>query len=310
MSPSDAAKRSQPITAELPVDREIPTGASAAEPATGARAPVAEPARAQAAPRATGGSDEREAKRAITDVVPKPGNRRVIAIAAGAAILLIVGVVFALGRSKATKPAAKSAAVATKTEAPHKPAEAAKPTDPTRPVPPPPAAQGSAVAHAASDTAETPPAETPPPPVETPPAETPPTDKPETPEKPANEEKRRGPFGGKKVVVEYDTQANENRPVPDASKDDQKAIAKARAEYASGNQRLFGGDANGAIRSYKRALAAYPAYVAGYRGLGLAYAQKGDNAKALQALHTYLGSAPGAKDAPIIRKRITMLEHH
>ncbi|HEY5945566.1 MAG TPA: tetratricopeptide repeat protein, partial [Kofleriaceae bacterium] len=114
-------------------------------------------------------------------------------------------------------------------------------------------------------------------------------------------------IGGKPVVLEYDTQAREGKPVPNAPKEDQAAIGKARTSYAAGNTRLFAGDAEGAIKNYRQALAYYPAYVAAYRGLGLAYAQKGDNAAAAKALRTYVGAAPGAKDAAIIRKRIQSL---
>lgn len=121
------------------------------------------------------------------------------------------------------------------------------------------------------------------------------------------EKKKASPFGGKQVVLDYDTQAREAKPVAGATQDEQSAIAKARGAYATGNSKLFAGDADGAIKAYRQALTYYPAYVAGYRGLGLAYAQKGDNAKAVQALRTYVGTVPSAKDAAIIRKRIQML---
>jgi len=116
-------------------------------------------------------------------------------------------------------------------------------------------------------------------------------------------------LGGKQVVLEYDTQARTAESVPNnASKSDQGAISKARQSYAAGNTRLFAGDADGAIRYYKQALGYYPAYVAGYRGLGLAYAQQGNKPAAVQAFRTYVSSVPGAKDAPLIRKRITTLQ--
>ncbi|HUS33390.1 MAG TPA: tetratricopeptide repeat protein [Kofleriaceae bacterium] len=115
-------------------------------------------------------------------------------------------------------------------------------------------------------------------------------------------------IGGKQVVLEYDNQAREAAPLPStATKADQNAISKARNSYAAGNQRLFAGDADGAIRYYKEALAYYPAYVAGYRGLGLAYSQQGDKPAALKAFRTYVSSVPSAKDAGLIRKRITAL---
>jgi hypothetical protein len=112
-------------------------------------------------------------------------------------------------------------------------------------------------------------------------------------------------LGGKQVVLEYDTPS---RAAPVAApREDTAAVAKARAAYANGNQRLFAGDAAGAVRAYQQALDYYPGYVAGYRGLGLAYAQQGDKAKALQAFRTYLANAPGAKDTALIRKRERML---
>ena len=55
------------------------------------------------------------------------------------------------------------------------------------------------------------------------------------------------------------------------------------------------------------ALAAYPGYVAGYRGLGLAYAQAGDRTAALDAFKTYVKLAPTAKDVELVQKRIRNL---
>ena len=118
-------------------------------------------------------------------------------------------------------------------------------------------------------------------------------------------------LGGKQVVLEYDNQARDTKTAAPANvaKSDQNAITKARSAYASGNQRLFAGDPDGAIKFYRQALGYYPAYVAGYRGLGLAYAQQGNKAQAVQAFKTYVSSVPNAKDAALIRKRITSLQH-
>jgi hypothetical protein len=116
-------------------------------------------------------------------------------------------------------------------------------------------------------------------------------------------------LGGKQVVLEYDTPTHEAPKAAPAPKEESAAIARARMAYASGNQKLFAGDAAGAVRFYQQSLGFYPGYVAGYRGLGLAYSQQGDKAKALQAFRTYLSSVPGAKDAPLIRKREAMLSH-
>src|SRR5262249_42717410 len=112
-------------------------------------------------------------------------------------------------------------------------------------------------------------------------------------------------LGGKKVVVEYDKNEAPKAAVPTGS-----AIDRARTSYLAGNQRLFSGDASGAIVKYKEALAAYPGYVGGYRGLGLAYAQQGDTKDALQAFQTYATAAPTAKDITLIRQRIAHLQHH
>ena len=238
----------------------------------------------------------------------REGRRMTLAIGAGVAVLLLVGVVFAFVRSRDDTPVEKPppSPIAASTPSTPRPPEENKPAE----QPPAPPAEQPAAQPAAEDTAaEQPPAED----VKSDDTKKHSTekkhaDKSDDDAEPAQEDKKKGPFGGKKIVVEYDTQAREARPIPNASKDDQDAIQKAREHYATGNQRLFAGDPAGAIRSYKRALAAYPAYVAGYRGLGLAYAQKGDNEKALRALKTYLSSAPSAKDGPIIKKRISMLQ--
>jgi len=86
------------------------------------------------------------------------------------------------------------------------------------------------------------------------------------------------------------------------------AIARARGAYVSGNKKLFAGDVEGAILAYHQALELYPGYVGGYRGLGLAYAQLGDNQKSLEALTTYVTTVPNAKDAALIKKRIARLQ--
>ena len=111
-------------------------------------------------------------------------------------------------------------------------------------------------------------------------------------------------------MLEYDTAAPPKEPAkPVAPKgDDSASIGAARITYFNGNRKLFAGDADGAIKLYKQALAVYPGYVAGYRGLGLAYAQKGDKANALKSFRTYLSAVPGAKDAALVKKRIQTLQ--
>jgi hypothetical protein len=114
-------------------------------------------------------------------------------------------------------------------------------------------------------------------------------------------------LGGKKVVLEYDPKPTPT-PLPAAPAGvDPDQVARARAKYLTGNQRLFAGNVDGAIASYREALAIYPGYVAGYRGLGLAYAERGDRANAVSALNTYLRTVPTARDVPLIRKRLERL---
>jgi len=118
-------------------------------------------------------------------------------------------------------------------------------------------------------------------------------------------------LGGKKVVLEYDNAAPKETPkkAPTPVKgDDNASIGAARITYFSGNRKLFSGDADGAIKLYRQALAMYPGYVASYRGLGLAYAQKGDKPNALKALRTYINAVPGAKDVALVKKRIATLQ--
>ncbi len=75
-----------------------------------------------------------------------------------------------------------------------------------------------------------------------------------------------------------------------------------------GNGKLFSGEHEDAVRAYKEALDIYPGYVAGYRGLGLAYEQLGRTSEAIAAYKVYVRAVPGAKDAGIIRKRLKALK--
>ena len=123
----------------------------------------------------------------------------------------------------------------------------------------------------------------------------------------------------KKVVLEYDDgPAALPAPAPRApapsvgsaprdTEPNPEEIARARKAYQSGNALLFTGDASGAAESYREALRIYPGYVAGYRGLGLAYSEQGDKPKALTAFRVYLKTVPDANDTPLIRKRVEKL---
>jgi len=114
----------------------------------------------------------------------------------------------------------------------------------------------------------------------------------------------------KKLVVEYnDRPSAVETPGLVAQAAEDPAIARARGAYVAGNEKLFAGDTAGAIAAYRESLGIYPGYVGGYRGLGLAYAQRGDNAQALEAFKTYVTAAPSARDVPLIKKRIVRLQH-
>ena len=105
----------------------------------------------------------------------------------------------------------------------------------------------------------------------------------------------------KPVVVDYDTKSTSS-PL-----DVDQALAQARAAYAIGNQHLFAGESREAVTAYRNALSIYPSYAAGYRGLGLAFAQLDDKPAALAAFKNYVKLAPAAKDIALIQKRIRNL---
>jgi tetratricopeptide (TPR) repeat protein len=80
-----------------------------------------------------------------------------------------------------------------------------------------------------------------------------------------------------------------------------------RPSYERGTSHLFAGDEAGAIAAFRDAVRKAPHDPIGYRGLGLAYEQKGDTAAAVRALRQYLKLAPSAPDRAIIARRIDRL---
>jgi hypothetical protein len=80
-----------------------------------------------------------------------------------------------------------------------------------------------------------------------------------------------------------------------------------RPSYERGTSHLFAGDEAGAIAAFRDAVHKAPHDPIGYRGLGLAYEQKGDTTAAVRALRQYLKLAPSAPDRAIIARRIDRL---
>jgi Flp pilus assembly protein TadD len=81
----------------------------------------------------------------------------------------------------------------------------------------------------------------------------------------------------------------------------------ARAAYELGTQKLAAGDTVGAIATFHAALHYDPYHAPSMRGLGQAYAQRGEKANAAAAFEQYLRFAPNAADAAAIQKRIAEL---
>jgi hypothetical protein len=115
--------------------------------------------------------------------------------------------------------------------------------------------------------------------------------------------------GSKQLVVDYSAQAGETAiPGIVAKEAEDPDIGLARTAYLNGNQLLFAGNAEAAIRAYRESLRLYAGYVGGYRGMGLAYGQLGDSPNALEAFKMYVTLVPNARDVALIKKRIARLQ--
>jgi hypothetical protein len=113
-----------------------------------------------------------------------------------------------------------------------------------------------------------------------------------------------------RVVLEYDPRPHSPEPPPAAPAPpgaDPDKVQRARESYHRGNWNLFIGKTGEAISAYRETLSIYPGYVAGYRGLGLAYAQEGKRDEAVTALRRYVTTVPTARDVPLLKKRIERL---
>jgi len=222
--------------------------------------------------------------------------RRVVAIAGATVALLIVVIAVAAthgtGPSTGSPMAARSATATTAATSAQSATPAPRPArDPVGPPPPSP--------H------DTPPAGASAPPPQTL-RETP--EEPSTATKPAP--RATPPAPGSRVTAKTVAVQPAKHDAPVETEDGEPATARARAAYNAGNQALFDGKSDAAIRAYRQALSAAPTFAPGFRGLGLAFAQRGDSGSAVMALRVYLNMAPHAKDAPLIKQRIADLLSH
>ncbi len=87
-----------------------------------------------------------------------------------------------------------------------------------------------------------------------------------------------------------------------------KAREDASARYLLGRIAMDAGNADRAIAQFRLALTADDKLLDPYRDLGLAYYQKGDTAKAIDAFEKYLKLAPNAKDTERIRTMVRDLK--
>ena len=187
---------------------------------------------------------------------------------------------------------ATAATAATATTSPQNAIPAPRPAhDPAGPPPPsthdtPPAGASAPTPQTPRDTPEEPSAATKPSPRATPPAP------------------------GSRVTAKTVAVQPAKHDAPVETEDGEPATARARAAYNAGNQALFDGKSDAAIIAYRQALSAAPTFAPGFRGLGLAFAQRGDSGSAVMALRVYLNMAPHAKDAPLIKQRIADLLSH
>jgi tetratricopeptide (TPR) repeat protein len=85
------------------------------------------------------------------------------------------------------------------------------------------------------------------------------------------------------------------------------AASRAYELYKSGSALLLSGDAPAAAEAYLNALRTDPKGAAGYRGLGLAYAEMGNSAAAIRYLRHYLKLAGSAPDRNLIVKRVRLM---
>jgi outer membrane biosynthesis protein TonB len=76
----------------------------------------------------------------------------------------------------------------------------------------------------------------------------------------------------------------------------------------TGYQMLARGDVDGALGSFKKAIALNPVAALAYRGLGAAYSARGNTREAAKAYRRYLSLSPHAQDAAEVRALVQQLQ--
>src|SRR5262249_28009423 len=92
---------------------------------------------------------------------------------------------------------------------------------------------------------------------------------------------------------------DEDKPPPTAN-------AEARRRFVDGNERYARGDYEGAIQSFKAAIAADPKRPGPYRNLGLAYRAVNRCAEALPNYEKYLELKPESRFTERVRREIDL----
>ncbi|MGE3453603.1 MAG: protein kinase [Kofleriaceae bacterium] len=87
-----------------------------------------------------------------------------------------------------------------------------------------------------------------------------------------------------------------------------KPAGSAKELYIKATQLYLAGEFAEAEGTFRECLAVDRKYAVAYRGLGVLYQRTGEDAKALDALRTYLKLRPNAKDADSVRDRIEKLQ--
>jgi tetratricopeptide (TPR) repeat protein len=141
-------------------------------------------------------------------------------------------------------------------------------------------------------------------------------EKPALPEHPATPKPAPRPVVDKpapekvKTVVEPPAARPEKKPpeaAPPGAKPVPNKAQEATEAYQRGNAKLLSGALPEAIAAFSEALKLNPKDAQSQRGLGMAYAQAGNAAKAVRHLKLYLKASPNAPDRALIEKRIDQL---